>query len=613
MSSGPWRPTHFLVNMNLWNSISGIVLVALAACTSVAQADPLPLLRPEHVVPADALQPRQVITPGGPPCGENGPTNRRCWKNYWNISTDYEGIIPTGTTRVFDLYITNITSYAAADGVAKPVLLINGAFPGPAIHCDWGDWLELRVHNQLRDNGTGIHWHGLRQQNSNNQDGAGGVTECPIAPGTSRSYTFRAVQYGTSWYHSHFSVQYGNGIVGSIVVNGPASADYDIDLGPYVVTDWYHETADQLHLQAEQATGPPPPSDNIIINGTNINPKGSGGQYNRVKLTRGKKHRLRIINTSVDNGFTVSLVGHNFTVISTDLVPITPIVHSQLFLGVGQRYDVIVDANQAVANYWFNVTVGGGGLCGVCNNPFPASIFEYEGAPSNALPTTRGTPLTTSCRDSAGFKPVVARTAPREQFAAQAKQLPVNLTTVLTSRGNIFHWTVNGSSIDVEWDKPILQYVAEGNTSWPRAANVVRMPGRHVWTFWVINNLQGGLPHPIHLHGHDLMLLGTGDSGLFDPARDVGLLNFDNPVRRDVAMLPGGWMVIAFETNNPGAWLMHCHIGWHVSQGLSVQFLELPEDIPNVMHLEQIQPTCEAWRRYWPTAYYPKLDSGLRR
>lgn len=409
-------------------------------------------------------------------------------------------------------------------------------------------------------------------------------------------------------------LQYGNGVVGAVVVNGPASVNYDIDLGPFVITDWYWQTADILQLRAEQATGGPPPADNILFNGTNINPRGSGGRYQRVNLTRGKKHRLRIINTSVDNGFTVSLVGHSFTVIATDLVPTRPVVKNQLFLGVGQRYDVIIDANQPVANYWFNVTVGGGGACGVCNNPFPASIFSYDGAPANANPTNRGTRITADCKDTIGpFVPVVSRSAPRAQFAAQARELPVGLTKSVTSRGNVFHWLVNGTAIDVEWDRPILQYVAERNSSWPRAANVVSVPQRGVWTFWVINNVQGALPHPIHLHGHDLLLLGAGDSGSFNPAADLGRLNFDNPVRRDVAMLPPGWMVIAFETNNPGAWLMHCHIAWHVSQGLSVQFLEIQAEIPLVMKLDQLRPTCDAWRAYWPRAYYPKIDSGLRR
>lgn len=31
-------------------------------------------------------------------------------------------------------------------------------------------------------------------------DGANGITECPIAPNKSRKYRFRAQQYGTSWY-----------------------------------------------------------------------------------------------------------------------------------------------------------------------------------------------------------------------------------------------------------------------------------------------------------------------------------------------------------------------------------------------------------------------------
>jgi hypothetical protein len=118
-------------------------------------------------------------------------------------------------------------------------------------------------------------------------------------------------------------------------------------------------------------------------------------------------------------------------------------------------------------------------------------------------------------------------------------------------------------------------------------------------------------PHPIHLHGHDFLVLGTGDAGTFNATRDTPSLNFVNPTRRDVAMLPGGWLVIAFQTDNPGAWLLHCHIAWHVSQGLSVQFLELKDRIPRAFDLAAIQPNCDAWRRYQPVMPYEKIDSGL--
>jgi FtsP/CotA-like multicopper oxidase with cupredoxin domain len=283
--------------------------------------------------------------------------------------------------------------------------------------------------------------------------------------------------------------------VGPIQINGPASANYDIDLGPYVISDYYHATSDLLQLKAEQATGPPPPSDNILFNGTNINPGGTGGSYNKVTLTPGKKHLVRIINTSVENHFTVSLVGHNFTVIATDFVPVQPVVKTQLFVAIGQRYDVIIDASQAVGNYWLNATLGGGGFCGVSNNPFPAAIFSYQGAP-NALPTSAGSAITADCHDTTGFTPVVSRTADQSSFAANEKELNITLTTAVNSRGTIFQWQINGSTMDVEWDKPILQYVSESNTSYPGSANVVEITATTGWTFVVIDNISGLVSYP---------------------------------------------------------------------------------------------------------------------
>jgi FtsP/CotA-like multicopper oxidase with cupredoxin domain len=48
-------------------------------------------------------------------------------------------------------------------------------------------------------------------------DGVNGVTQCPVAPGDSFNYTFRAMQYGSSWYHSHYSVRYADGANGPLV------------------------------------------------------------------------------------------------------------------------------------------------------------------------------------------------------------------------------------------------------------------------------------------------------------------------------------------------------------------------------------------------------------
>lgn len=52
-------------------------------------------------------------------------------------------------------------------------------------------------------------------------------------------------------YHSHFSNQYGDGVVGPMVFHGPAAANYDIDLGPYALTDWYAQRLPASRIYAD--------------------------------------------------------------------------------------------------------------------------------------------------------------------------------------------------------------------------------------------------------------------------------------------------------------------------------------------------------------------------
>ena len=125
---------------------------------------------------------------------------------------------------------------------------------------------EITIKNNLQFNGTTIHWHGIRQLESLEMDGVNGVTQCPIAPGESYTYRFRAMQYGTSWYHSHYSLQYGDGMVGPLTIHGPSSANYDAPKDPILMTDWNHRSGFQ-DFQVE-LTGPGAPiMDSILLNG----------------------------------------------------------------------------------------------------------------------------------------------------------------------------------------------------------------------------------------------------------------------------------------------------------------------------------------------------------
>ncbi|KAN0104967.1 multicopper oxidase [Hyaloscypha variabilis] len=554
----------------------------------------------------------------------NTPTNRACWTSNFNIDTDYETSTPTtGVTRSYTFTLTEVDNWVAGDGSVKTkAMLVNGQFPGPTITANWGDEISVNVINNLRTNGTSIHWHGIRQLNNNINDGANGVTECPIPPGHSKTYTFLAQQYGTSWYHSHFSTQYANGVTGSIVINGPASLNYDIDLGAYPISDWYHGDAGTLELQSQLNGGAPPPSNNILFNGTNINPSGTGGQYSKVVLTPGKRHLLRLINPSVENTYVVSLVGHDFTVIEADFVPVDAFTTPSVYLGIGQRLAVTIDASQAVGNYWLNVSFSNTFGCGSSDNPAPAAIFSYVGA-NNSLPTNPGTvPPDSLCSDTTNLVPVVSRTAPLTAFNALSDDFFVSLETNATT--SLTNWQVNGSSIKVDWGNPTLLQVQNGDKTFLTSENLVSVPQANIWSVWLIQNLTP-IPHPMHLHGHDFLILGkstfltcpfcAGNAPRpFNASTDIKSLNLNNPTRRDVTMLPGfGWLVVAFHTDNPGAWLFHCHIAWHVAQGLSVQYLEQEQNIASSQNLAALQPNCNNWNAYYPSSDpFKQTDSGLK-
>ncbi len=119
-------------------------------------------------------------------------------KNAYN-SDGYYDAPNTGVVRSYDFTVARGT--VAPDGYEKTSLLINGQYPGPLIEANWGDTIQVTVHNAIIDppEGTTFHWHGQRQRNSEWSDGVPSVSMCPIAPGASYTYSFQANPYGTSW------------------------------------------------------------------------------------------------------------------------------------------------------------------------------------------------------------------------------------------------------------------------------------------------------------------------------------------------------------------------------------------------------------------------------
>lgn len=321
----------------------------------------------------------------------NSATSRNCWSDGFDINTDFYLETPdTGVTREY--WLSAERADCSADGVNRTCITFNGTVPGPLITADWGDTLTVHVTNNLPDNGTSVHWHGIRQLNSSEMDGVPGVTQCPIAPGDTMTYSFRLLQYGTTWYHSHFTLQYADGIFGPLVINGPASANYDEDLGTLVLQDWSHIPA---FTRWGGNPGGNPTLENIALNGTNTyTDQTTGvttGSKMEVVVEQGKTYRLRLINVAIDGGFNFHIDGHNITVIATDLVPVNPYETDQVAVHIGQRYDIIFTANAESGDYW--IRSGWNTNCHAIGNSNDIAvngtgILRYDSS-STADPTTQ--------------------------------------------------------------------------------------------------------------------------------------------------------------------------------------------------------------------------------
>ena len=545
----------------------------------------------------------------------NGPLpNGRPWGTRTSSNTNYYNNPPdTGMTRTYDFTITNQT--IAPDGVSKGGLVINGAFPGPTIEANWGDWIQVTVHNQLADEGTALHWHGLLQKATPWFDGVPAVQQCPIAPGASFTYRFKADLYGTSWYHSHYSAQFAGGLLGPMIIHGPNNVDYDKDLGPIILSDWYHNDYFTLveQVMAPAAEGLLPPlSQNNLINGKNNYPCASttlqctpNAGVAKFNVQSGKTYRLRLINAGAEGIQKFSIDGYKLTVIANDFVEINPYTVDVVTLGIGQRTDIIVKFNgKPTDSVWMRSTLGPSAFVGGCTlndgiSPEAVAAIYYEKADTSAVPNTNTTVpaseiLKCANDDLSLTQPYYAITPTTRPTTSQN----INITYQSNGTHNLFF--MNNSTFRANYNDPVLLDAKLGNNNYPADYNVYNFGSSQSVRLVVYNYAQTGV-HPMHMHGHNMYVLSVG-TGLWDGQ----VVNAKNPQRRDVQLLPQavdantpGYIVIQIDMDNPGVWPFHCHIAWHVSAGLYINILERPNDIKRDVSVPSIMAqTCRDWSAY---------------
>ena len=502
--------------------------------------------------------------------------------------------------KTYNLVIENKTVNFANKEV-KQALAINGSIPAPTLKFKKGDRAVIHITNKTTESTT-IHWHGMLVPW--NMDGPAFFNNKLIQPNETFTFRFPIKQTGTYWYHSHTGFQEQRGLYGAIVIEDAKPRflfDHDI---VSVVSDWTNEKPSQVlaNLKKEgeyysyKKRFFPSVVDAIAKSSFKDFLKGEwtgmgamdlsdvgydafliNGKQKSVlsKIRPGDRVRLRVINAGASTHFYLNL-GQNrfFKVISKDGIDVKPIEVNQIFIGMGETYDlsfIMPKTNEglefrATAN---DVTGYGSLIFGkdhhyekvpdfVKPNPYKMDHGHHDSkndSEQNLMVKNHGKPDSKSMNHKKSKSHLMDKPTSMNHKESKShlekKQLDYkmlkatkktnynskyprnNLYLKLTGSMGRYTWSLNGKTFSEE--KYII--VREGE--------VVR--------FHFKNGTM--MTHPMHLHGHFFRVLnGQGDY---------------SPLFHTIDVKPFEEVTIEVYMNEPGLWMFHCHNLYHMKMGMA--------------------------------------------
>jgi FtsP/CotA-like multicopper oxidase with cupredoxin domain len=403
-------------------------------------------------------------------------------------------------------------SLVGAANPATEVWAYNGSVPGPVLRYRQGERLRLEVENALPA-ATTVHWHGIRLPNA--MDGVPGVTQAPIAANGGRFvYEFDLPDAGTYWYHPHLGSpeQVARGLYGALIVEERDAPAVDRDV-VWVLSDWRLDRDARLvenfgnAMDASHA--------GRIGNTVTVN----GAIREAFAVRAGERIRLRLVNASNGRIYRLRFEGHDPLLIAVDGHPVAPQRAAGVTLGPGMRADLMVDCAAAP-----------GSAHRVIDDFYPKRAYELLKLQYGKEPPLRKSfgPAPRLADNPVALPQVDQAERHRIVFAGGAMGA---LPSQAAHKG--MFWTVNGVPVPEHGHhhEPVLQLGL-------KRSYVVELVNETAWH------------HPIHLHGHVFRVLSAGhwaDSVLLDPRSRAE---------------------VAFVADNPGDWMLHCHVLEHQASGM---------------------------------------------
>ncbi|CAN6170479.1 unnamed protein product [Urochloa humidicola] len=502
-------------------------------------------------------------------------------------------------------------------GQSQVITAVNGQFPGPKIEARDGDTVVVHVVNGSPYN-ISIHWHGILQRLSSWADGPSMVSQCPIPAGGGRySYRFSvAGQEGTLWWHAHVSFLRAT-VYGALLLQPAPGASYPFPRphgeATILLGEWWNASVVDVERQALLAGGAPNNSVALTINGLTS----TSIELDLMTVEQGHTYLLRIINAALNYELFFKVAGHNFTVVAadacytdlyhTDVIAIAPGQTVDALMRAdadpGRRYYMAAQVYQSLANATYSATTTA--VLSYHHHHQPpqekemmpvmprmpafndsATAERFYGSLTGLLPTA--VPHHVDTRMLVTFGLGVTPCAPVQTLcnrtlgsvAASMNNVSFQLPTAMSLLQARMRGAPDGVYTRDFPDRPPVMFNFTGAAAskvslmaTAKGTKVKRL--RYNETVEVVlqnTAILGAENHPLHLHGFNFYVLAQG-AGNFNAHRHVRRYNLLNPHQRNTVAVPaGGWAVIRFTADNPGVWIMHCHLDAHLPFGLAMAF-----------------------------------------
>ncbi|KAA8897715.1 hypothetical protein TRICI_006678 [Trichomonascus ciferrii] len=478
----------------------------------------------------------------------------------------------------------------------RKVIGINGQWPLPRIEVDKGDRLVVNMHNGLGDQNASIHFHGMYQNGTTHMDGPPGLVQCPVPPGQNFTYNFTVDQNGTYWYHSHVGSQYPDGYRAPLIVhdkNAPYEGDYDEEL-TVTLSDWYHELIENIDpdfLSLYNPSGAEPVPQAMLFNES---------QRSSIPVEPNKTYLLHIINIGAFSSQYFYIEDHDMEIVEVDGVYTERKKTDLIYITAAQRYTVLVKTKDNKDKNYPIVTI------------FDSSLFDV-------IPSDLGLNQTNwleydKSKDHPEAKIDVEISDDLEPFD-DMELVPYDHKPLLPEPDHTIEITVTMNNLldginyaffnNITYTAPKVPTLYTVKSAKKSDISDARIYGDYTHTYVlkknevvevILNNADDGT-HPFHLHGHEFQVIERSDA--FDDPTEFDPNNRTDypkhPMRRDTVYVNGnGYMVFRFVADNPGVWFFHCHIEWHLSQGLALVFVEAPEELYDLDIPQQHYDVCKA-------------------